>query len=303
MTQRIIFTLCIDIPEHLLDETGYSKDADRRAALDESDHRIDRAMETKDKIAAYNYPLQWHQNKYASICGADYKCYRFDKQFLEYYRYCKGIHNKLPMYHIVNYYKHHLMHKLSYEYDEVFYMDIDVIPRTEDNIFEVHDMSKLWAKNNNELAEWGKDWDLANYNRCDRNPATKYWNCYALLMEDFLDPENDVTNTGTVIGGSEVIQSMAWNDEFESMVEKMKLLQDDEESMFPEALRSRFAFDNETMFSYLVKSKELNYDTLADEWHGRLPDEGIDPRIKMVHAINKKFEFFFPEIQYTGRTI
>ena len=303
MTKRLIFTLCIDIPEHLLVETGYSKDADRRAALDESDHRVDRAMETKDKIAAYKYPLQWHQNKYANICGADYKCFVFDKQFLDYYRYCKDIHDKLPMYHIVNYYKHHIMHKMSYEYDEVFYMDIDVIPRTEENIFEVHDMNKLWAKNNDELAEWGKEWDLSEYNRCDRNPATKYWNCYAMLDEEFLDPDNNVINTGTVIGGSEAIQAMAWNDEFESMIEKMKFLQNDSDSMFPEALRSRFAFDNETMFSYLVKSKELNYDTLTEEWHGRLPDEGINPRIKMVHAINKKFEFFFPEIEYTGRTL
>ena len=303
MTKRLIFTLCIDIPEHLLVEPGYSKDADRRAALDGSDHRIDRAMETKDKIAAYKYPLEWHQNKYAGICGADYKCYGFNKQFIEYYRYCKKLHDKLPMYHIVNYYKHHMMHLMSHEYDEVFYMDIDVIPRTEDNIFEVHDMSKLWAKNNDELADWGKVHDLSNYDRCDRNPASKYWNCYAMLMEDFLDTENSVINTGTIIGGSKAIQAMAWNDEFESMIDKMKFLQDDEESMFPEALRARFAFDNETMFSYLVKSKELDYDTLADEWHGRLPDEGIDPNIKIVHAINKKFEFFFPEIEYTGRTL
>lgn len=303
MTKRIIFTLCIDIPEHLLVEPGYSRDADRRAAENEVDHRVERAKETKDKIDAYSYPLQWHQSKYAKICGADYKCYKFDKEFLEYYRYCKDIHEALPMYHIVNYYKHHVMNKLSYEYDEVFYMDIDVIPRTEENIFELFDMNKLWAKNNNELAEWGKDWNLAEYNRCDRNPATKYWNCYAMLLEDLIDPENDVINTGTMIGGSLAIQAMDWNEEFPLMIEKMKHIQENDDSMFPDALQSRFAFDNETMFSYLVKSKALDYDTLPEEWHGRLPDEGIDPRIKMVHAINKKFEFFFPEIEYKGRTL
>lgn len=301
--KKTIFSLYIDIPEHLLYETGYSKDADRRAAENEVDHRVERALETKDKLAAYKNDLRWHQNRYAEYCDAEYKFYTFDKDWVDFYRYCKSINNDLPMYHIVNYYKHHLMHKLSYENDAVFYMDIDVIPRTKRDIFEEHDMNILWAKNNDELAEWGKSHDLSEYNRCDRNPATKYWNCYALLMEDFLDPENNVINTGTVIGGSEAIQAMAWNDEFEGVIEKMKALKEDEFSMFPEALRSRFAFDNETIFSYLVQSKELNYDTLDDQWHGRLPDEGIDQTHLMVHAINKKFEFFFPHIQYTGRTL
>ena len=45
------------------------------------------------------------------------------------------------------------------------------------------------------------------------------------IDEEFLDPDNNVINTGTVIGGSEAIQAMAWNDEFESMIEKMKFLQ------------------------------------------------------------------------------
>lgn len=295
--KKIIFSICIDIPEHLLDETGYTVHAARNT------HRNERAIETKDKLAAYKNDLIWHQDRYAGYCDADYKCYGFDKQFIDYYRYCKGVYKNLPMYHIINYYKHHLMHKLSYEYDAVFYMDIDVYPRTQESIFDHHDMNVLWAKTNNDLAEWGKDFDLSTYNRCDRNPATKYWNCYALLMEDFLDPENDVINTGTVIGGSEAIQSMGWNDEFEPMIAKMKALQEDEFSMFPQALRDRFGFDNEAMFSYLIQSKELSYQTLEDKWHGRLPDDGLDPSIWLVHAINKKFEFFFPHIKYTGRTL
>jgi len=297
MTERIIFSIYIDIPEHLLDETGYS----RHATVNK--HRVNRAGETKDKLNAYKNQLIWTQKAYADICDADYKVYTYDKQWIDYYLYCKKVYENLPMYHIVNYYKNYLLHKLSYEYDEVFYMDIDIIPRTKENIFEVHDMSKLWAKTNNELAEWGKHYDLTKYNSCDRNPAIKYWNCYALLLENGFEPENDVINTGTIIGGSEAIQSMDWNNEFEDLVVKMKALQDDDETMFPEALHSRFAFDNETMFSYLVKSKNLNYDTLDDNWHGRLPDDEINWDHKIIHAINKKFELIWPKVKYEGRTL
>lgn len=295
--KKIIFSIYIDIPEHLLDETGYSKHARTNK------HRVNRAGETKDKLATYKNKLLWTQKAYADSVDADYKLFSFDKQFVDYYIYCKGVYENLPMYHIVNYYKNHLLQVLSYDYDAVFYADIDVIPRTEEDIFEVHDMNKLYAKNNNELAEWGKHSDLTKYNSCDRNPAIKYWNCYALLLEHGFDPENNTINTGTIIGGSEAIQSMDWNGEFEGLIGKLKALQEDEETMFPPALHERFAFDNETMFSYLVESKNLNYDTLADEWHGRLPDDAIDPTHKMIHAINKKFELIWPDVKYEGRTL
>jgi len=297
MKKRVIFSIYIEIPEALLDETGYSKHAEKNT------HRGERAGETKDKLKAYKNRLMWNQKWYADQCDADYHMYTYDKQFLEYYRYCKGVHDKLPMYHIVNYYKNHLLQELAKTYDEVFYMDIDIIPRTKDNIFEVHNMNKLWAKNNNDLAEWSKHYDLTKYNSCDRNPGIKYWNCYALLVQNGHDPENDVINTGTVIGGKKAIMAMNWQGEFEGLVADMLKLQEDEATMFPEALHSRFAFDNETMFSYLVKTKKLKYDTLDDIWHGRLPDDGVDPRHKIIHAINKKFELIWDDVPYDGRTL
>ena len=293
--KRIIFSIYIDIPEENLDETGYSKDARTNK------HREPRAAETKDKLEAFKNHLMWTQKSYADLCNADYKLFITDKQWLDYYTSVKDIHNKLPMYHILNYYKHHLMWVLAQDYDEVFYCDMDIIPVTEENIFEAHDLSYFWSKNNNELAEWGKHWDLNKYNTCDRNPATKYWNTYALLLQEGYDTENNVINTGTMIAGKDIINEVNWPGEFPSMVKKLKILQEDEDTMFPEALHKRFAFDNETMFSYLVQSKEFKYDSLSDEWHGRLPDNGINPEHKIIHAINKKFEFIWPDVQYQGR--
>jgi|TARA_B100000085_G_scaffold91528_1_gene82726 hypothetical protein len=294
--KKIIFSICIDIPEILLDETGYSRHSGKNP------WRVGRAEETKDKFAAFKNYLMWTQKAYADEIDADYRMYSYDKEFIDYYVYCKSVHENLPMYHIINYYKNHLLQKLSYDYDAVFYVDIDVIPRTDEDIFKVHDMNYLYAKNNNDLAEWGKKMDLTKYNSCDRNPAIKYWNCYALLLEEGYHPENDVINTGTVIGGSEVIQSMDWIGEFEGLIKKLKDLQEQKVTMFPEAIFSRFAFDNETMFSYLVNSKKIKYKSLSDEWHGRLPDDEIDPSHKMIHAINKKFELIWPEVDYQGRS-
>ena len=294
--RRVIFSIYIDIPEENLDETGYSKHARNNK------HRGPRAAETKDKLNAFRNHLMWTQKAYADHCNADYRLYITNKLWFDYYSSIKRINDKLPMYHILNYYKHHLMYELVEEgYDEVFYCDMDIIPVTKDNIFEVHDLSYFCSKNNNELAEWGKHWDLTEYNTCDRNPATKYWNTYALLLQEGYEPENNVINTGTMIAGKDVIKEVNWPKEFPIMVEKLKKLQEDQDTMFPPALHSRFANDKETMFSYLVQSKKFKYQSLSDRWHGRMPDDGPDPSHKIIHAINKKFEFIWPDVEYGGR--
>ena len=117
MKKRVIFTIYIDIPEHLLDETGYSRHANVNR------HRANRAGETKDKLGVYKNKLMWSQKNYADHCDADYKIFINNKQWIDYYLSMKKVHDGLPMYHIVNYYKHHLMFELSKEYDEVFYID------------------------------------------------------------------------------------------------------------------------------------------------------------------------------------
>ena len=48
----------------------------------------------------------------------------------------------LTTYNIVNFYKIHLLYKLAQEYDEVLYLDFDVVPMKSDNFFERWDLSK-----------------------------------------------------------------------------------------------------------------------------------------------------------------
>lgn len=295
--KKIIYSIHIDIPEQLLDETGYSEHSGKNK------HRVNRAGETKDKLNVYKNRLIWTMKSYADKIDADYALFSYNKEFIDYYLYCKKVHECLPMYHIINYYKHHIMRKLADSYDAVFYADLDVIPKTTESVFDAHDLNKMWAKNNNELAEWGKRFDLTKYNSCDRNPAIKYWNCYALLLHTGFDPENNAINTGTMLGGSEAIKKFDWDGQFEYLIEKLLEVQTDEYTMFPKALHDRFAFDNETMFSYLAETRQVDYDTFQDEWHGRMPDDKIDPNHKIIHAINKKFELIWPDIEYEGRTL
>ena len=118
-----------------------------------------------------------------------------------------------------------------------------------------------------------------------------------------LTPENNAINTGTMLGGSEAIKKLDWDGQFEYAVDCMKALQDDTATMFPKALHDRFAFDNETIFSYLVETQPIDYASFTDAWHGRLDDDAINPEYKMIHAINKRFDLIWPDIKYEGRNL
>ena len=126
MKRRVIFTIYIDIQEHLLDESGYSRHANVNR------HRANRAGETKDKLSVYKNKLMWTQKNYADICDADYKIFINNKQWVDYYLSMKKVHEGLPMYHIVNYYKHHLLYELSKDYDgkSSVYFGVYGIPET-----------------------------------------------------------------------------------------------------------------------------------------------------------------------------
>ena len=69
----------------------------------------------------------------------------------------------------------HLLYQL--DYDEILYLDMDVIPVTDKNFFDVWDLKKG-------IAIMSEEWSIKDNNRdkhCVRSPLAKYWNAHALL--------------------------------------------------------------------------------------------------------------------------
>ena len=66
-----------------------------------------------------------------------------------------------------------------------------------------------------------------------------------------------------------------------------------EESFWPKFLQNCFGYDNETLFSFKMKSNNINLIQLDDVWHFiyRKSMNYIPKGTKMIHAINKKFEY------------
>ena len=111
----------------------------------------------KDKIVEY-------KKRYADHCLADYKLFEDFGDFETF--------SEMSVYDNIQYYKLHLLKELAKEYDEVLYLDFDVIPMQPINFFAAFDLQSYllnflnqklfqsdWLKNQKDSVHHNKESD------------------------------------------------------------------------------------------------------------------------------------------------
>ena len=281
---NIIFSIFIDIPEDKLDNPGWYENGVQI--------KTDKSLNTKNTLYNNRVELERRQREYAESLDVEYRLLGNDKEYKDFCKYMKD-YPMISEYDIINFYKHWAMKTFTENYDQVCYLDFDVVPNTNENVFNTI-QSGFAVADSNDLAAWGKNISATKYNTCIRNPSSKYWNTYAMLLEDGLEPENDVFNTGIMVAGYNIIQELGYFHEFEKTLDLMTYLKEEEDSIHPPNIQRVFNYDNETVFSYLVKKREIDIDWLPKEWHyivDQPKKEMVDTRAKLYHVINKKVEW------------
>jgi hypothetical protein len=289
LENKVVFSVFIDIPEDRLDNPGWY-DQGKQVITDKS---------KVTKLALLNNAelVTQRQKQYANDIGADYILFKYDSTYKKFFDDIKNRFTEISEYDIVNFYKHRVMRDLADEYDYVCYLDFDVIPNTTDCVFQVHNVDKALAvAESNRLAIRGKVIKSKYYNFCIRNPATKYWNTHALLTEEGYDPENDVFNTGIMAASSKIIKQLDYFKDFEYVIKLMSDVKHDEFSLYPENIQRVFNYDNETVFSFLIQTRNIQINYMKKEWHWLVDElmsepKHVDPKAKLYHFINKKMEW------------
>lgn len=288
--KKIVYSVFVDIPENKLDNPGWFENGVQV--------KTDKSLQTKMALLnSYDKIVAVHK-EYANSIGADYHLYEWDKEYQDFVEMFENDYPEVSHYDIVNFYKHWTMRQMADRYDAICYLDFDVIPNTTDSIFDAHDIqNKFGCAHSNALAEWGKRVAPKDYNTCIRNPATKYWNAHAMLLEEGYEPDNDVFNTGIMVSSADVIKRLGYFEDFRENLDLMTRLKTEEDSMYPYNIQRVFGYDNETLFSYLVHSKEIPIQYLNGQWHYIVDEKKkdvkmCDPEAKMYHCINKKMEWF-----------
>ena len=282
---NVIYSIYIDINEKNLDNPGWWENGVQI--------KTNKSLETKLAFLRNYEKLNQVKKDYAESIGADYILFENDNQYKDYFKSFKKNYPQISEYDVVNFYKQWLMLKMAEKYDNVCYLDFDVIPNTKEDIFEAHKIDTHFAcAENNSLAVWGKIIDSNRYNTCIRNPASKYWNCHAMLFQEGYEPETDVFNTAIMVSSSKIINQLNYFGNFDETLKLMAFVKNDKNSIYPHNIKRVFGYDNETVFAYKRVVNEIEIDYITDDWHWRVDTDIWKEDAKMFHVMNKKFGLF-----------
>ena len=274
--KRVIYSLYVDVP--IKEHYGNSKNK----------------HDTKEKASITVNAFKKHYDRlvntkitYSQYCEADFIMFEYDKQ---YQTFEKNFLKDFPMftgYEIINFYKIHLLYELSKKYDEILYLDFDVVPLTDESFFDVWDLSKgICVYNNNSHVI--KDVTVA---QSIRSPSAKYFNCHAMLLENGLNPRNDVINTGIIGARKEDIQQLDFFGKFKDTIDLMTKLRKNTDGIYSKNIIDMFRYDNETIFSFKKELNKVSIQWLDQQWHYFLDKQKFIPKdIKLVHCICKDFD-------------
>ena len=254
---KCIYSLHIDIPQELLDNPKSFKD-----------NPLTKSEMAKIGFNQYKDQLIDNHASYAKAVGAQYIHFQRDNDYEEF----RKRFTNLSEYDIVNLYKIWLLDKLTREYDLVMYVDLDVYFRDKASIFDTvpadHSICCLYDTSE-DLHITATNTYFNKFKKDFRNPEAKYWNAHAMLVEEDLEPDNYVFNTGIIITSKKCMEQLDYFSDIDEVLENMKELKEDEFSMYPEKVRGSFGYDNETIMAYKVNKNKVAVTQLPVWWHWR----------------------------------
>jgi hypothetical protein len=236
----------------------------------------------KQAFAQYKDKLISTQKEYATKCSADYNIFTPTS----------------GNYDDIQFFKLEMFEKLTDEYDEVVYFDLDVIPTTKTNIFERHagnpavgahfiENNPMWGYRVNEKW-WVNEFKLDRMNRIVKTCAKN-----AMLTLEDISGDNHIANTGVLIGNKNSIQDFRLS---ERLVYADKIFEEaKEDNIYPEEIGKHFAKNNEVYFSFIKERFDVPINRIGLGWH-YIVDETYPVQIigaHITHVVNKKFENYF----------
>tara|TARA_Y100001972_G_C7569779_1_gene285995 strand:+ start:26 stop:853 length:828 start_codon:yes stop_codon:yes gene_type:complete len=271
---RLIFSLYVEVPDN------------------EFVDNIKTNLNTKKEMNDNYQKLVDCKQQYADSIGVDFVMVN---KYKEYYDEMKSKYPFLTTYNIINFYKIYLLYKFSSKYDEILFLDFDVVPNTKENFFEVWDLSKGVAilNNNDKVLRMSQ---ITEKTQTIRSPTSKYYNTQAMLLDMDMKTENDVINTGIIGINKSNLYKLAYFNNFDQDMIKMTQLKFDT-SVFPKKIVEFFGYDNETLFGVKLKQNNVDVQWLDNKWHYFFDNWLFIPNdTKFIHAINKRFDIVWRNI-------
>ena len=295
--KNVVYSLHVEIPPELQVAAGEFLGDD-----------VDKNERARINFLKWEKQLEENKKRYANSIGADYVTFREGPEYTQFRSWMKELVPDMSEYDVVNFYKIWCMEELvKDEYDNALYLDFDVVCNTEVSFFDAFNLSNgtACAYNSEMKDEAAAEATSLKFRRAEdyvyhyRSPHAKYWNAYAMLEMEGYEAKNNVYNTGIWGGSRRQLLELGYFHEFEKVMQLMTELREEEYSMYIPQIQKSFGYDNETVMSYRVQSKDTQCFNLSTKfWHYKVDETKHSPKNVLAanpafyHVMNKKFEWF-----------
>ena len=246
--------------------------------------------------------ISYLHKKYAEKCNADYKIVGYGDLFHDLENYLKEIKVHEGEYQSIQHFKFYLLEKFAKEYDEIVYFDLDVVPNTDENIFDAFDFDKgiLMHGFHDDRPENQTNIEEGwlTYVPMKRSVAVKYALMKSLCKHRNIESNlSTVLNTGIMGFTSQQVQDMSYMKSLSWVGVDIWQIRTKGTNFYQEEIENHFNINNESVVSFLISMHALPFQELGPNWHWvwnhRNNNAPIGSDAKLVHIINKQFNKFF----------
>jgi hypothetical protein len=223
-----------------------------------------------NQFKKYKEQIIANHKAYAKLCGADYELFT-------------DVESK---YDIIQFQKISIIKKLAQKYDEVLYLDFDVIINTHLSFFDHFDLNTICAYNiDTTIPDEVRGYRMKDDNWHPMDMYVKACCKNAMLLLDDINNSNLVINTG-VIGVNKKSAQLIDFSKCYGVYHKAK-----EDNLYPTEINSKWKPNNEVYLTYIIERYNLPYTNIGLQWNFILDDthRDISAGAYFYHVVNKNF--------------
>ena len=248
----------------------YREDIDQHNSV--SSYKLEQFKKYKSKIIA-------NHKAYAKLCNADYELFT----------------DVESNYDIIQFQKISRMQKLAHQYDEVLYLDFDVITNTDISFFDHFDLNTICAyalEKKHTLQDLRYFTDNDSWNAMDM--YSKSCNKNAMLLLENINGSDLIINTG-VLGVNKRSSDMIDFSTCSKIFFDAK-----EDTIFPYEMYKCWKPNNEVYLSYIIERYDLPYTNIGLQWNFILDDthREYSAAAHFYHCVNKDFNLVLSQQKF-----
>ena len=234
------------------------------------------------QFAEYEDLIREKQSSYAKSVGADYVCFEpVSRDYVD-----------------VQFEKLLKFEELVKEYDQVLYLDFDVIPSTKTNIFDKFNGNAIYAFN----IEIALDWRMKYYIIKDRMKDGNWHSMdmyskaqikKAMLLLNDITSNDTCLNTGVVLMNKHCVENLKLSERLPSAIDQFNEALED--NLYPTEMTQSWCINNEVILSYLIEEYDLLFTDIGMPWNFIMDhnEQEISGAAHFLHFVHKKFENYF----------